>query len=70
MTATDLQSVVADLPPEIIERLGLAANSCDADRIDRIIVEIQNHSSELATVLSRLSKKFDYHRILRMIEKS
>ena len=70
MTATDLQSLVADLPPEIIERLRLAANSCDADRIDRIIVEIQNHSSELATVLSRLSKKFDYHRILRMLEKS
>ncbi|MGI9537036.1 MAG: transporter substrate-binding domain-containing protein [Desulfocapsaceae bacterium] len=68
--AHDLQSLVADLSPEIIERLGLAANSCDADRVDRIIEEIRGHHNELANALSRLSKKFDYNRIMRVIEKS
>ena len=66
----DIKTKVAVLPPDIISRLAQAADSCDADRIDRIIGEIEGHSSELANVLSRFSRKFDYDRIMQLINSS
>lgn len=66
----DIKAMVAALPPDIISRLAQAADSCDADRIDRIIDEIEGHSRALANVLSRFSRKFDYDRIMQLINSS
>ena len=66
----DIKAMVAALPPDIISRLAQAADSCDADRIDRIIDEIEGHSRELANILSRFSRKFDYDRIMQLINSS
>ena len=65
----DLSAQLSELPKEIAMRLAVAADLCDADRIDQIIAEIRIRSSALAEVLSRFSKKFDYDGIVRLIDK-
>gem|GEM_PF-3388494 len=40
---------------------------CDADRIDRIIGEIRAHQIELADELARLSTKFAYNEIIKLV---
>ena len=69
LSADRLQQEVAALPSETLSRLAQAADSCDADRIERIIDEIRSHSGELATVLTQFSRSFDYNRIKQLIER-
>lgn len=64
----ELSAQLSELPKEIVERLARAADLCDADRIDQIIAEIRSRNSALAEVLLRFSKKFDYDRIVRLID--
>ena len=66
----DLASQLSDLPEEIVNRLEVAADLCDADRIDQIIDEIRTRNLALAEALSRFSKRFDYDRIMRLIDKT
>jgi hypothetical protein len=67
MHSGELSAQLSELPKEIVERLARAADLCDADRIDQIIAEIRSRNSALAEVLLRFSKKFDYDRIVRLI---
>ena len=64
---SDLATQVSELPEEIVERLAVAADLCDADRIDQIIDEIKTRNLALAKALSRFSRKFDYDRIMQLI---
>lgn len=67
LSSADLQLVLAGLPSELLERLKEATDSCDADRIDRIIGDIRNHNDQLADALTRLAGQFAYNEIISMI---
>ena len=66
----ELAFQVSNLPEEIINRLRVVADACDADRVDQIIDEIKDFDLELAKTLSRLSNRFDYDRIMRLIDRA
>lgn len=70
LRAVDLTLLVAELPAELVTKLKEAADSCDADRIDHIILEIRAHSIELANGLTRMSGRFAYNEILNLVEKA
>ncbi len=65
----ELHSKMAELPAELREKLIAATNSCDADRIDRIIGDIGLLNNQLGDALKHLSEKFAYNEILDLIEK-
>jgi CheY-like chemotaxis protein len=67
LSSADLQLILAGLPSELLERLKEATDSCDADRIDRIIGDIRNHNDQLADALTRLAGQFAYNEIISMI---
>ena len=69
LSAADLQSIMAGLPPELLERLAEATDSCDADKIDSIIGDIHNYNDQLGDTLTRLSGKFAYNEIMALIDK-
>jgi CheY-like chemotaxis protein len=65
---SDLAAQVSELPGEIVERLAMAADLCDADRVDQIIDEIKSRNLALAETLARFSSKFDYDRIMQLMK--
>ena len=67
LSAADLQVILAGLPSDLLERLKEATDSCDADRIDRIIGDVRNHNNQLGDALTRLAGKFAYNEIISMI---
>ncbi len=69
-SATDLHTMMASLPAELMEKLTEATDSCGADRIDRLIDDIRIDSVELADELARLSGKFAYNEIMDLIIKA
>ena len=70
LSASDLESILAGLPAELLERLAKATDSCNADKIDRIIGDIRTHNNQLGDALARLSGKFFYNEIKRLIDKA
>ena len=69
LSTTDLQSIMAGLPPELLEKLAEATDSCDADKIDSIIGEIRTYDDQLGDLLTRLSRKFAYNEIIGLLDK-
>lgn len=70
LSAVDLNSLMAGLSAELLERLTEATNSCDADKIDHIIGDIRIHNSLLGDELALLSGKFAYNEIMNLISKA
>ena len=65
------QSVYAqESNAELLEKLTEATDSCDADRIDRIIDDIRIYNNHLGDALARLSGKFAYNEIINLIDKA
>jgi CheY-like chemotaxis protein/anti-sigma regulatory factor (Ser/Thr protein kinase) len=58
---------ISRLPNDLLEKLRVATDSCDADEIDCIIVEIRNHDEQLGDALALLSQRFAYQEIIGLI---
>lgn len=70
LSAADMQSQMAGLPVELLDRLAEATDSCSADKIDRIICDIRSNNNQLGDALARLSGKFSYDEIMVLIAKA
>jgi CheY-like chemotaxis protein len=69
LSAADIQSLMAGLPSELLQKLAEATDSCEADKIDSIIGDISNYNDKLGDALTRLSRKFAYNEIIDLIDK-
>jgi PAS domain S-box-containing protein len=69
LSSVDLPSIMATLPVGLQAKLAEAADSCDADRIDKIIDEVRLQDVHLGDALASLSAKFAYDEILTLVNK-
>ncbi|MCP4107678.1 MAG: response regulator [Desulfobacteraceae bacterium] len=69
LTETDIVAAFAALPPELLKNLENAVIRVDTDMINRVIAEIYNSDSDLASILKILATDFDFLKILELIQK-
>jgi GAF domain-containing protein len=65
--SSNLQSLMAELPPELLVNLEQAVILIDMDRIDNLIGEIDKHNATVASTLANLARDFKYDDIATLI---
>jgi len=63
-------STIADLPTELVTQLKKAATETDIDKINQIILEINDINKALGDHLAELSYDFEFGRIVSLIEEN
>ena len=64
----DLPSALAQMPPELLERLRQTVIVCDIEGIKQIISEARRYQPPAADLLTEMVNNFEYQNILNILE--